>query len=93
MFVLSIGASRNIGYHASLTLLRDGHTVVFLLRHPDAMAGDEEIQSYISKGQAILVKGDALVEGDIKSAWTQATATGIPVDTVLFTLGKWRLLL
>ncbi|KAF9014247.1 hypothetical protein BDQ17DRAFT_1419148 [Cyathus striatus] len=86
--VLSIGGSRNIGYFASLRLLAAGATVTFLLRNPSVFDSDTDVQKYIRKGTAFLVKGDALVKSDVELAWKEATANGIKnVDLLLFTVG------
>ncbi|KAG8999961.1 hypothetical protein FRB90_011911 [Tulasnella sp. 427] len=87
MKVLAIGASRNIGYFASQNLLRAGNTVVFQLRNLSAFDNDVEMQSYVKSGMVKLVKGDALVEDDVRTAWNAANADGVPVDTVLLTVG------
>ncbi|KAG8896173.1 hypothetical protein FRB99_009030 [Tulasnella sp. 403] len=84
MKVLAVGASRNIGYYASLSLLKEGHTVVFLLRNPSVFESDAEIQSFVTSGHAILIQGDALNEEEVRNAWAQA---GNDVELVLFTVG------
>lgn len=88
MKVLAIGASRNIGYFAALSLLRAGNTVTFQLRNVSAFDEDVEIQPFVKSGQAKLVKGDALVQEDVRTAWTEANADGVPVDVVLLSVGK-----
>ncbi|KAG8947124.1 hypothetical protein FRC04_010975 [Tulasnella sp. 424] len=87
MKVLAIGASRNIGYFATLNLLKAGNTVVFQLRNVSAFDDDAEMQPFVKSGQAKLVKGDALVQEDARTAWTEANADGVPVDVVLLTVG------
>jgi len=88
MKVLTIGGSRNIGYHASVRLLASGATVTFLLRSPSAFDGDEVIQEYVKSGKARLVKGDCLVQEDVKRAWDEAAkGDGGSVDVLIFTLG------
>ncbi|KAI0083602.1 hypothetical protein BDY19DRAFT_900055 [Irpex rosettiformis] len=89
MNVYAIGASRNIGYHASLRLLRKGATVTFLLRSQNAFKDVPEIQEYITSGKAILVQGDALKEEDVARGWaaSQAASPTSQVDLALFTLG------
>ncbi|KAG8943584.1 hypothetical protein FRC04_002813 [Tulasnella sp. 424] len=87
MKVLAIGASRNIGYFAALSLLRAGNTVVFQLRNVSAFDEDVEMQPFVKSGQAKLVKGDALVQEDVRTAWTEANADGVPVDVVLLSVG------
>ncbi|KAG9043886.1 hypothetical protein FS837_009032 [Tulasnella sp. UAMH 9824] len=87
MKVLAIGASRNIGYFAALNLLKAGNTVVFQLRNVSAFDQDEFMLPFIKSGQATLVKGDALVEDDVRTAWIEANADGLPVDTVLLSVG------
>jgi len=84
--ILAVGASRNIGYHASLRFLNAGATVTYLLRTPAAFDTDEDVQKYVKSGHARLVKGDALVEQDVRKAWTEATRDK-PVDLVLFSVG------
>jgi hypothetical protein len=84
--VLVLGGSRNIGYYAALRLLASGATVTFLLRSPSAFDQDETVQRYIKSGKARLVKGDGLVQEDVKRAW-EDSGKDKPVDTVLFTVG------
>ncbi|KAF9017354.1 hypothetical protein BDZ89DRAFT_1165779 [Hymenopellis radicata] len=84
--VLAIGASRNIGYYSAVRLLRLGSSVTFLLRNPSAFDGNEELAPFISSGKAILVKGDAMKQDEIKSAWDAASEHG-PIDVILFTVG------
>lgn len=86
MNVLAIGASRNIGYYASLRLLAAGCTVTFMLRKPSVFDSDETIQSHIKSGKAHLLKGDAMVQSEVKHAWDQASTHG-NVDLLLFTVG------
>ncbi|KAE9395975.1 hypothetical protein BT96DRAFT_966590 [Gymnopus androsaceus JB14] len=82
MNILAIGASKNIGYYAY-----DANcNVTFLLRSPSVFDSDITIQPYIKSGKAHLVKGDALVESDVKRAWDEALTHGA-VDLLLFTLG------
>lgn len=88
--VLSIGASRNIGYFAAVRILAGGGTVTFLLRNPAIFDADETIQGYIKHGYARLVKGDALVKEDVVKAWAEA-ASGEGeqrVDALISTVGK-----
>ncbi|TFY58540.1 hypothetical protein EVG20_g8112 [Dentipellis fragilis] len=84
--VYALGASRNIGYYASLRLLKKGATVTFLLRNLSVFDEDAEIQSYIKAGKARLVKGDALNREDVAAGWTSAGQVG-PIDLLLFTVG------
>ncbi|KAG8806110.1 hypothetical protein FRC17_005170 [Serendipita sp. 399] len=86
MHIFALGASRNIGYHASLRLLSKGNTVTFVLRNPSTLEADEALKEYISSGKARLVKGDALSSDDIKAAWLGAVAVS-PVDLIMFTVG------
>ncbi|EPQ57830.1 hypothetical protein GLOTRDRAFT_36291 [Gloeophyllum trabeum ATCC 11539] len=89
MKILAIGASRNIGYYASIRLLEKGATITFLLRSPSVFDNDEKIQGYIASGKARLVKGDALVKEDVRRAWEvagQGEREG-QVDFLLFTVG------
>lgn len=88
MKVFAVGASRNIGYYSSLSLLKAGHTIVFQLRNPSCFDNDAEIQPFVTSGKAKLVTGDAMVEEDVRSAWTEANADGEAVDVVLFSVGK-----
>ncbi|KAI6103401.1 amino acid permease-domain-containing protein [Pisolithus sp. B1] len=87
--VLSVGGSRNIGYYASLRLLKLGATVTFLLRSPSVFNDDAAIQPYVSSGKARLVKGNALVREDVERAWTEAAKgdDNRPVDFLIFTIG------
>ncbi|KAG9044614.1 hypothetical protein FS837_007839 [Tulasnella sp. UAMH 9824] len=48
---------------------------------------DTEIQPFVASGHVKLIKGDAMVEEDVRNAWTEANADGAPVDLVLFTVG------
>ncbi|KAJ4482282.1 hypothetical protein J3R30DRAFT_2151423 [Lentinula aciculospora] len=86
MNVFTIGASRNIGYHASLRLLAAGCNITFMLRSPSVFDSDEKIQSYVQSGKAHLIKGDALVQSDVQHAWNKALTFG-SVDLVLFSVG------
>ncbi|KIK69674.1 hypothetical protein GYMLUDRAFT_34076 [Collybiopsis luxurians FD-317 M1] len=86
MNVLAIGASKNIGYYTSLRLLDAGSTVTFMLRSPSVFDSDEIIQSHVRSGKAHLLKGDALVQFDVKRAWDAALSHGA-VDALLFTVG------
>ncbi|KAJ3764344.1 hypothetical protein EV360DRAFT_31524 [Lentinula raphanica] len=86
MNVLAIGASRNIGYYASLRLLAAGCNVTLMLRSPSAFDSDEAVQKYVKEGKAHLVKGDALVQSDVKHAWDEASTHGA-VDLILFSVG------
>ncbi|KAF9447902.1 hypothetical protein P691DRAFT_801664 [Macrolepiota fuliginosa MF-IS2] len=86
--ILSIGASRNIGYYASLKFLQGGATVTFLLRNPSVFDNDTSIQPYVSSGHARLIKGDALVKDDVARAWAEAGRDRPQgVDYLLFTVG------
>ncbi|KAH9917627.1 uncharacterized protein B0H18DRAFT_1123504 [Fomitopsis serialis] len=79
MNVFSIGASRNIGYHAARRLLAKGATVTFLLRSTSVFDNNQEIQAHIRAGTARLVKGDALKAEDGAKDGT--------IDLVIFTVG------
>ncbi|KAK7444106.1 hypothetical protein VKT23_011179 [Stygiomarasmius scandens] len=89
MNALTLGGSRNIGYYSSVRLLDAGWTVTFLLRNPSVFDADETIQKYVKSGKALLLKGDALVEQDVKRAWEEAASHGPEgkVDLLLFTVG------
>ncbi|KAG8952840.1 hypothetical protein FRC00_006595 [Tulasnella sp. 408] len=87
MKVLAIGASRHIGYHASVSLLQQGHSVFFAIRNPSVLENDPDVQPFIASGLAKLVKCDALVEDDMRRAWSVALEDEKPVDAVLFTVG------
>jgi len=86
MYVLAIGASKNIGYLSSLRLLAEGHTVTFLLRNPSVFDNDTQIQNLIKEGKARLVKGDATVRSDVQNALDKARIDG-QLDAVLFSVG------
>ncbi|KIK64847.1 hypothetical protein GYMLUDRAFT_258817 [Collybiopsis luxurians FD-317 M1] len=86
MNVLAFGASKNIGYYTSLRLLDAGYTVIFMLRSPSVFNSDEIIQSHVRSGKAHLLKGDALVQSDVKRAWEAALSHGA-VDVLLFSVG------
>ncbi|KAG8886983.1 hypothetical protein FRB98_000707 [Tulasnella sp. 332] len=86
MKFFAVGASRNIGYHSALNLLQKGHQVVFLLRKTDVFDEDAVMKPFVDSGSAKLVKGDALVEGDVRMAWIEATSGG-PIDVVIFSVG------
>lgn len=51
------------------------------------MSTDETIQKHVTNGKAQFVKGDALVEEDVRLGWTKAATYG-NVDAVLFTVGE-----
>ncbi|KAE9394886.1 hypothetical protein BT96DRAFT_998115 [Gymnopus androsaceus JB14] len=86
MNVLAIGASKNIGYYSVLRLLDAKCNVTFMLRSPSVFDSDEIIQSYVRSGQAHLIKGNALVESDMKRAWDEALTHGV-VDLVFSSIG------
>jgi len=89
MNVLTFGGSRNIGYYASLRLLRQGATVTFLLRSTGVFDSDQDMRPFIAQGKAILVEGDALKLDDVKAAWNRALTANEShaIDLVLFTIG------
>ncbi|KIJ42745.1 hypothetical protein M422DRAFT_31265 [Sphaerobolus stellatus SS14] len=87
MHILAIGASRNIGYLATRTLLAENHTVTYLLRKPEVFDKDLELQKYIKNGQAKVIKGDATVKEDIRKAFTETSTNGNTLDAVLFSVG------
>jgi len=86
MHIFALGASRNIGYNASLRFLAKGNTVTFLLRSVATLENDQELKPYIESGKATLVKGDATSFDDVSAAWKKASSQGT-VDLVLFTVG------
>jgi NAD(P)-dependent dehydrogenase (short-subunit alcohol dehydrogenase family) len=88
MKVFAIGATRNIGYGATLRLLKGGHNVTFLARNPAVFDEDINMKTFVSSKQAKIVKGDALNAEDIKNAWNEAESDGASVDLVLFSVGK-----
>ena len=61
--------------------------MTFLLRSPTVFDQDEVIQGYIKSGKAKLLKGDALVQDDVKHAWDEAANSGV-VDLLVFTVGQ-----
>jgi len=65
-----------------------GATVSFVLRSPANFDTDETIQKYVQSGHARLIKGDALVETDLRRAWEEA-GKDRPVDLLLFTVGGY----
>ncbi|KAI0748816.1 hypothetical protein BC629DRAFT_1599125 [Irpex lacteus] len=87
--VFAIGASRRIGYFASLRLLRKGATVTFLLRTPSVFDDDAEIQEYVRSNKAFLVRGDALKREDVVKGWeaAQGASPTEDVDLVVSTVG------
>ncbi|KIO27892.1 hypothetical protein M407DRAFT_231914 [Tulasnella calospora MUT 4182] len=87
MKVFAVGASRNVGYYSSLSLLKAGHTVAFQLRNPSCFDNDTEIQPFVASGHVKLIKGDAMVEEEVRNAWAEANADGVAVDLVLVTIG------
>ncbi|KAG8902305.1 hypothetical protein FRB99_004644 [Tulasnella sp. 403] len=87
MKAFAIGASRNIGYFTALKFLQQGHTVAFLLRKTNVFDNDDTMKSFIASGQVQLIKGDALVEDDMRRAWAEASSVDAPVDLVLFSVG------
>ena len=55
---------------------------------------DEQMQPFVKDGKAQLVRGDALIQDDVRKAWQAATETGGgKVDLVLFTVGSYPALL
>ncbi|KAL4242315.1 hypothetical protein ABKN59_012015 [Abortiporus biennis] len=86
--VYALGASKNIGYFASLRLLEKGASVTFLLRNPSVFDSDKQIQEYVSKGKVKLVKGDGLSKEDVKKGWDASTELGGgKVDLALSSIG------
>ncbi|KAF8498354.1 hypothetical protein JB92DRAFT_3084600 [Gautieria morchelliformis] len=86
MYVLAIGASRNIGYLSCLRLLGEGHAVTFLLRKPAVFDKDSKMQKHIKEGRAKVISGDATIRADVQKALTDARIDG-RLDAVLFTVG------
>ncbi|KAI0347576.1 hypothetical protein BDW22DRAFT_670 [Trametopsis cervina] len=89
MNVYALGASKNIGYYATLRLLAKGATVTFLLRSPNVFKDDASMQPFITSGHARIVQGDALKAEDVAKGWQAALSDPqMPrVDLVLFTIG------
>ncbi|KAI0820179.1 hypothetical protein BC628DRAFT_1423116 [Trametes gibbosa] len=84
-----LGGSKNIGYYAAVRLLDQGASVTFLLRKTSAFDDDEKIQSYVSKGKARLVSGDALNIEDVQKGWAAALELGNgSIDVVLSSIGS-----
>jgi len=52
---------------------------------------DGTIQGYVNSGKARLIRGDALVEDDVRQAWSEAEKgdDNRPVDFLLFTVGGY----
>lgn len=70
-------------------IIAQGHSVTFLLRNPSVFDDDSEIQSFVQKGNAKLVKGDATVKNDVKNIIDSATQVGL--DVILSSVGKCRI--
>jgi NAD(P)-dependent dehydrogenase (short-subunit alcohol dehydrogenase family) len=64
-----------------------GARVTFLLRNPSNFDQDQAIQKYVKSGSALLVKGDALNEEDVRRGW-EAASSQQAVDFLIFTVGK-----
>ena len=78
--------------HTCFVYSAKGARITFLLRTPAVLESDEVIRPYIQSGHAKLVKGDALIAGDVARGWAVAQEDGSrQVDVVLFTLGKLEL--
>lgn len=84
--IYALGASRNIGYYASLKLLAKGATIVYLLRNVATLENDPAFKPYIESGKAKFHKGDATNYDDVLAGWKLATSEG-PVDLILYTVG------
>lgn len=75
-----------------------GSTVTFLVRNASCFDNDEDIQAFVKRGKARIVKGDALVKEDVRRGWEIAgqAVPGSPpeldgqVDVLLFTVGEWQ---
>ncbi|TFK93218.1 hypothetical protein K466DRAFT_479083 [Polyporus arcularius HHB13444] len=90
MHAFVLGASKNIGYHAALRLLKQGTTVTFLLRSTSIFDNDEEIQPFFKDGKAQLVRGDAFNRDDVRKGWEAAVqASAGKVGVVLSTIGSY----
>lgn len=61
--------------------------MTFLLRSPASFDNNEDIQKYVKSGKALLLKGDAMVQQDVRRAWEEAGKFG-NIDLLLFTVGK-----
>ncbi|KAG5651873.1 hypothetical protein H0H81_007093 [Sphagnurus paluster] len=93
MNILMIGGSRNVGYYASLRFL-GAHfhfhpTVTFLLRNLAVFDEEKNIQECVKSKKAFLVKGDAMIQEDVKRAWDTA-AKAVPsgnIDLLVITVG------
>ena len=63
--------------------------MTFLLRNTSCFDSDEQIKPFITSGHAILVKGDALVEADVKNALETAfNVNKAGIDAIIFTVGE-----
>ncbi|KAI0697313.1 hypothetical protein C8T65DRAFT_582797 [Cerioporus squamosus] len=88
MHAFALGASKNLGYHATFRLLKKGYTVTLLLRSTSVFDNDEQMQPFVRNGKAQLVRGDALNKDDVRKGWEAAIqAGGGKVDAVLFAIG------
>ncbi|KAF8577249.1 hypothetical protein K439DRAFT_1639858 [Ramaria rubella] len=86
MYILAIGASKNIGYLSSLRLLGEGHNVTFLLRKLSVFDEDPKMQAHVQAGRAKLIQGDATVKSDVQRALDEASING-QLDAVLLSVG------
>jgi NAD(P)-dependent dehydrogenase (short-subunit alcohol dehydrogenase family) len=89
MHVFALGASRHIGYHASVRFLAKGDTVTIVVRNPSNLESDPALVEHVKSGKARLVKGDATDEESLAKAWAEASSVA-PVDLILFTVGECR---
>ncbi|KAE9395135.1 hypothetical protein BT96DRAFT_958583 [Gymnopus androsaceus JB14] len=77
MNVLAAGASKNIGYYASIRILNANCNITFMLRSASVFDSDITIQE---------MRGDAFIKSDVKCAWDEASTHGA-IDPLLFTVG------
>lgn len=88
-FILPVARGTNV-FHFGY--LEAGHTVTFLLRNLAVFDEEKNIQECVKSKKAFLVKGDAMIQEDVKRAWYTA-AKAVPsgnVDLLVITVGKHR---
>jgi hypothetical protein len=64
-----------------------GSSVTYLLRDPACFDQDTAMQPHIKAGRARLVKGNALVEEDMRRVWSEAIGDDGTLDLILSTIG------